>query len=1174
VKNILPGELKNFLEEGDTDGIGRFVGRDAQSDELANGAALEFALMIKAHAGQGAEKSADGGETSIAENFGAARLVVIFQEAGPIALQFWRLSEAVVDLGEIDVAHLVVEELIVGVGKAEAEQARLGAPIGFGEKGEAGHGVVRFGPEFICWGRHAAEEMIPTTGKNIVEEEHGHITPNTVAVIGDIAQLGDASGAKSGEEMIELGDIPPGRIVRIFGESDEARALRGIGGIKERGILREILRGALDVEFGMFAQPGMIERGVIRDEVQVQDHAAGVQFSAHEIERGPGADARIGNVGDDGVRRTDHVVGFPAGERAIELWSVRGIFQLEAAGFGAALPQTHEPDDVETLPGQGIPFCVGNVGELDIPAEARGKLFEPSVGIDFVEMWMRSKGNAGGSPGGVHGVETKGRWRACQWSLSHSAKDVGAWRAWRFCYTARPRVFFDLKLNDRKGPLTMKFQNRFLVAIRLKMPVALMVVLALMIPGVAWAQNSAGGAGGAAGSSTTGTRPLAVDDYFLIKEVEDPQLSPDGKWVAYTVKTKNLKEDKNEERIWMIATSGGDAIALTNEGEKSTRPRWSPDGKYIAFISARRESGNDEENGKKQVWILNREGGEAQRLTDTMQDVESFRWSPASDRLVLVLQDPTPDEIGAAESKAKEEKAKAKARPWVIDRLHFKEDEVGYLDRRRTHLYVFNIADHKRTQITSGDYDDSAPAWSPDGSKIAFASNRSTPDPDMNFNTDIWVVAADNGDRGKSLVQVTTNEGSEDTPAWSPDGKWIAYTSQLEPKLYQYSTFQIVVSPAEGGEAKVLTRKLDRNSSLPNFSADGKWIYFIADDDGTQNLLRVPAGGGEITRPIGGRKMVESFSLGKDGAVAAGIGELTRPAEVFYLPAEGELRKLTKTNDVLMAELRLPDVEYVHFKSKDGTTVAGYLYKPVDYKPGVRYPAILRPHGGPVWAYYAEFNFDPQLFAANGYVVLTPNPRGSSGYGLDYCKAIFADWGHKDFEDDVAMVDYAVGQGFADPDKLGVGGWSYGGISTDFIITQTTRFKGAISGAGDFLYITNWGHDLYSRDWEYELGLPWENRVLWEKLSPFNRVTKITTPTMIMGGEIDWNVPVINGEQMFQSLKRLGVPTVLVVYPGEYHEFSRPSFIKDRYERYLDWYGHYVKGEGPAIPAADAKTAD
>jgi dipeptidyl aminopeptidase/acylaminoacyl peptidase len=706
----------------------------------------------------------------------------------------------------------------------------------------------------------------------------------------------------------------------------------------------------------------------------------------------------------------------------------------------------------------------------------------------------------------------------------------------------------------------MNFGNRFLL-----------LILIVLAAGATWAQSPAV-SGVPASPPAAGKRTLTVDDYFRIKELGDPQLSPDGKWVAYTVKTANLKDDKNYERIWMVSVSGGNAIALTADGVASSHPRWSPDGKFLAFISARGEPNDDDDSGKKQVWLLNREGGEAQKLTDTIQDAQSFAWSPSSDRLVLLLQDPSAAEIEAAHDKANDVKAKPKPRPWVIDRLHFKEDELGYLDRRRTHLYVFNIADHKQTQITSGDYDDSDPAWSPDGSKIAFASNR-TGEPDLNYNTDIWTVDADNTDQGKSLVHVTTGPGSEAAPAWSPDGKWIAFTTQLDPRLFQYATFHVGVAPATGGDAKIMTLALDRNSTVPRFSGDGKWIYFIADDDGTQNLLRLPAAGGPIQRPIGGRKMVESYSLSKDGAVAAAVGELTHPAELYYLPVDGELQKLTTTNDALMAELRLPDVEYVHFKSKDGTAVAGYLYKPPDYQPGARYPTILKPHGGPVWAYYAEFNFDPQLFAANGYVVLTPNPRGSSGYGQDYCKAIFADWGDKDFADDMAMVDYAVAQGIADPERLGVGGWSYGGISTNFIISQTARFKAAISGAGEFLYVTNWGHDLYSRDWEYELGLPWENRALWEKLSPFNRVTKITTPTLIMGGDVDANVPVINGEQMYQSLRRLGVPTLLVVYPGEFHEFTRPSFIKDRYERYLDWYGHYVKGEGPAIPP-ETKSAD
>jgi dipeptidyl aminopeptidase/acylaminoacyl peptidase len=669
-------------------------------------------------------------------------------------------------------------------------------------------------------------------------------------------------------------------------------------------------------------------------------------------------------------------------------------------------------------------------------------------------------------------------------------------------------------------------------------------------------------------------RAVTLDDYFQIREVSDPQLSPDGQWVAYSVKTPLLKDDKNEDRIWMVPLSGGEPVPMSAEGVSSSHPRWSPDGKYLAFLSSRNE-------GKTQVWLLNRLGGEAQRLTDTAQDVDDFAWSPDSRRLALILRDPSSEELEAAKDKDRDEKAAAQKekkpktqKPWVIDRLQFKEDEVGYLDRRRTHLYAFDVASKGVTQVTSGDYDDSEPAWSPEGKRLAFSSNRSTPDSDHSYNSDIWVVSADNSDKGAQLTQVTTNPGEDRSPAWSPDGKWITYVTQLEPKLFQYATHHLAIAPASGGEAKVLTLAFDRNANEPRFSSDGKSIYFIADDDGTQNLCRISSAGGEITRPIAGRLMVYGYSLSKTGEIAARIITLERPDEIYALQG-GKLTQLTHTNDALMAQLKVSPGEYVHFKSKDGTIASGYLYKPLDYTPGKKYPTILRPHGGPVWAYYAEFDHLAQLLAANGYVVLYPNPRGSTGYGQKYCQAIFADWGNKDFQDDMAMVDYAIGQGIADPDKLGVGGWSYGGISTNFIITQTTRFKAAISGAGEFLYITNYGHDHYQKDWETELGLPWENRALWEKLSPFNRLTSITTPTLIMGGEIDWNVPIINGEQMYQSLKRLGRTTELVVYPGEYHEFSMPTHIKDRLERYLAWYGHYVKGDSiPARPEPNPKSTD
>jgi dipeptidyl aminopeptidase/acylaminoacyl peptidase len=678
-------------------------------------------------------------------------------------------------------------------------------------------------------------------------------------------------------------------------------------------------------------------------------------------------------------------------------------------------------------------------------------------------------------------------------------------------------------------------------------------------------------------SAPAAPRAITVDDVFEIRAVGDPQIADDGKWVAYTVSTASLKEDKSETRIWMAPAGGGDAVVMTAEGVSSSHPRWSPDGKYLAFLSKRGE-------GKTQVWLLNRMGGEAQKLTDTVQDVDDFAWSPDSKRLVLILQDPSPEELDEAKAKEKDKPgssdkdkdAKPKKPktppPFVIDRYRFKTDTVGYLDRRRTHLYVFDVASKAVVQITSGDFDDEQPAWSPDGKLLAFRSNRSTPDPDRTYDTNIWVVSADNTDKGAHLTQVTTNPGSDGSPAWSPDGKWITYITQLDPKLLIYATHHVAVSPAAGGQAKVLTLAFDRMSRSPRFSPDGQFIYFIADDDGSQNLFRIPAAGGEITRAISGHVVVSNFSLAKSGDLAAQITTMDRPAEISTTTTSGgPLTRITHVNDAFMAKIKVVTPEYVKFKSKDGTTVAGYLYKPLDYVAGKKYPTLLIPHGGPVGAYYGEFFHFWQLFAANGYVVLEPNPRGSSGYGQDFCKAIFADWGNKDYQDDMAMVDYAIAQGVADPDKLGVGGWSYGGISTDFIIAQTTRFKAAITGAGSAFFASLYGHDQYILDYDVELGHPWENRAVWDKISPFYRVANITTPTLFMGGDVDWNVPIIGGEQMYEAMKSLGRETELIVYPGEFHGFKTPSHIKDRLERNLSWYAHYVKADGsPARPAAKA----
>jgi len=644
-------------------------------------------------------------------------------------------------------------------------------------------------------------------------------------------------------------------------------------------------------------------------------------------------------------------------------------------------------------------------------------------------------------------------------------------------------------------------------------------------------------------------RKLTIDDFFRIGEVDDPRVSPDGEWIAYTVTTYDLEEDKSYSRIWMVPTAGGDAIPMSTEEQTSSRPRWSPDGKYLAFMTARDE-------GKTQVWTLFRHGGEAVQRTDTPQNVSSFEWSPDGKKMVLVLQDPKPSELEAHEKG--EDYEEKTAPPWVIDREQFKVDYIHYLDRRRTHLFVLDLASGETTQITSGDFDDSEPAWSPDGSRIAFVSNR-TDSPDTNYNSDIWVVYADNTDKGAQIQQITTNPGPDISPTWSPDGKLIAHVSETDIEAMLYATRHLAVSSAAGGDLQVLTEELDRIVASPKFPLDGSFLYFVLEDSGEQNLARIAVRGGEVDRLISGTGVVSAFNLGPSGEIAALVTQPQQPAEVF-LYAAGKLSQMSFTNEALLDELILGEKVKVQFKSADGTPIEGFIIKPPGFEEGKRYPTILDVHGGPQSQYDWSFQFESQLFAANGYLVVHPNPRGSTGYGQEFCKAIWLAWGEPDYEDVMAAVDDAIERGWADADRLIVTGWSYGGMMTNHVITKTDRFKAAATGASATLYVVNYGHDQYQRWWEQELGFPWEPeaREKYEKMSPFNKVGNVKTPTLILCGEKDWNVPVINSEQLYLALKRLGVPTELVVYPGEGHGGFAPTHRKDVWERYLDWFGKYL----------------
>ncbi|MYG97550.1 MAG: S9 family peptidase, partial [Gammaproteobacteria bacterium] len=396
-------------------------------------------------------------------------------------------------------------------------------------------------------------------------------------------------------------------------------------------------------------------------------------------------------------------------------------------------------------------------------------------------------------------------------------------------------------------------------------------------------------------------------------------------------------------------------------------------------------------------------------------------------------------------------------------------------------------------------------------------------------------------------------------PAWSPDGSQIAHVTVTEPDLIWYATGHLAVSPAAGGPARVLSARLDRNVGSPRFAPDGETILFVLEDSAERHLASMDTSGENFSRLIDGPLSLRGYSQSDDGQLATLISEPHLPAEVFYGTGAGR-RQLTFTNQPWLDELQLAEVENVQFDNPGGTEIEGFLVKPPGFDQTMRYPTLLRIHGGPVAQYDFAFNFEAQLFAANGYLVVMTNPRGSSGYGQDFSHALWANWGVPDTEDVIAGVDHAIEIGYADPDRLGVGGWSYGGILTNYVITKSDRFKGAITGASEVLYRANYGHDHYQRQWEAELGLPWENAEAWERITPFNDVANVVTPTLIMGGEHDWNVPIQNSEQLYQALRRLGVETQLVVYPNEFHGISKPAFQLDRLERYLAWYDKYVKG--------------
>jgi len=661
-------------------------------------------------------------------------------------------------------------------------------------------------------------------------------------------------------------------------------------------------------------------------------------------------------------------------------------------------------------------------------------------------------------------------------------------------------------------------------------------------------------------SGQTARRPLKLDDLARFRDVRDPQLSPDGQWVAYVVSTTDTKEDKSNTHIWMIGYDGKSDRQITFSNDSESSPRWSPDGKYLSFTSSRPGKAKG-----SQVWLLDRSGGEAYQLTELKGRLQGYEWSPDSQRLALLIGDPDPDAPDPAATPTPGVPPKP-PKPIVIDRYRYKQDVQGYLlSGRHTYIYLYDIATKKLDRLTKSKWDESSPSWSPDSARLAFMSNHAD-DPDRDPAAQLYVADAKAGVTEKQLT-TSDNRASRARPEWSPDGTWLVFTEGDEKKFGAYNMEHLMFVPADASAAPTRVKAvedLDRGVSGLRFGSEAGSLLALVSDD--RSVYPISIARNAIKRLLDPPVVVSSLSIAGSHTVLLS-GDDKKPTDIYAM--EGKtLRQLTHQNDALLNELQLAETADVSFKSKDGTEVHGLLTYPVGYKKGTKVPLLLRIHGGPNGQDQHSFSFERQFFAANGYAVVAVNYRGSSGRGQKYSRAIFADWGHYEVEDLEAGVDHVIQMGVADPDRLGVGGWSYGGILTDYMIATDPRFKGATSGAGTAFTVAFYGTDQYIIQYDYEIGPPW-NPKAWEtyvKISyPFLHADRIKTPTLFLGGERDFNVPVQGGQQMYQALRSLGVETQLVIYPNEFHGITRPSYVRDRYERYLGWYDKYVK-KNPQAP--------
>ncbi len=664
-------------------------------------------------------------------------------------------------------------------------------------------------------------------------------------------------------------------------------------------------------------------------------------------------------------------------------------------------------------------------------------------------------------------------------------------------------------------------------------------------------------------AQTPPKRPITFDDLISMHRITDPQISPDGKWVVYDVGTPDKEANRNAHDIWLVPVAGGETRQLTRS-DSDMRPRWSPDGKRIAFLSAR--------DGTQQVYVMWLSGGEPMRFSNLSTGADNELWSPDGKWIAFTSSVYADCNDDACNKKRDEEKEKSKVKARIYDHLLYRHWD-SWWDGKYSHLFVQPVDGGAASDLTPGAKYDVPPfnlgapeaiAFSPDSTEMCFTANTDE-DQALSTNGDLFVVPVSGV---AQPARITTNPGNDWGPAYSPDGKWIAYVAQFQPG-YESDRWRLMLYEHATSRHINLTESFDRWVNTYAWAPDSQTIYFNAEDRAQIPLYAIGVTPGGSPKVILRDSANPEFGVSLDGKTLVFTRtSLTMPAEIFTANANGsDVHQLTHHNAALLAQLDLAAAETFWFEGAEKAQVEGLLVRPPNFDATKKYPLLLLVHGGPQGAWDDEWGYrwNPQMLASPGYVAVMINPRGSTGYGQKFTAEISADWGGKVFVDLMKGMDFAIGKyPFIDGTRLAAAGGSYGGFMVDWLESQAKgRFKCLISHAGPYDSVSMYGatEELWFPEWESK-GTPWTNPEMYKKWSPSTYAAdfgKYKTPTLVIGGELDFRVPYTQDLEFFTALQRQGVPSKLLLFPNEGHWVLKPQNSELWYKTFLDWLATYLK---------------